>query len=173
MEASSGFFSRIHPELDNILLGIMGSIGICCYIVILYFSSGSKATSTLHRLMHERRVIFIVLLLGILYYVDNVYITGERGWCDLSYCYFTTDIIRFDRHVFSSQTGIGDDDYCCPFTLLEYCRKYFSENRLQTIHAALGHIWGKYKLLHHQTIDIPNHSFAYGISHYCDICWSH
>ena len=77
MEASSGFFSGIHPELYNILLGIFGSTGIFFYIVILYFSSSSTATRTLHRLMHERRVIFIVLLLGILYYVDNVYKQGN------------------------------------------------------------------------------------------------
>ena len=31
-----------------------------------------KATSTLYRLLRERRVIFIVLLLGILFYVDNI-----------------------------------------------------------------------------------------------------
>ena len=41
MEESSKIFSRIHPGLENIVLGIMGSICICCYLVILYFSSGS------------------------------------------------------------------------------------------------------------------------------------
>ena len=46
---------------------------MCCYLVILYFSSGSKVTSTPYRLTASV-VNFIVLLLGILFYVDNIYI---------------------------------------------------------------------------------------------------
>ena len=43
------------------------------YNNFVYHSSSSKATKNLIFLMHERRVIFILLLLGILFYVDNIY----------------------------------------------------------------------------------------------------
>ena len=33
-------------------------------------------------------------------------------------------------------------------------------DKLQTVHAALGHIWRRYKFLHHQAINIPKHSFV-------------
>ena len=79
IEESSEFFSKIHPGLLSVVLGIIGSICIFFYFVILYVSSGSTATSTLYRLIHERRVIFIVLLLGILFYVDNVYRDSNVG----------------------------------------------------------------------------------------------
>ena len=47
MDKSSKFFNRIQSGLGYIILGTLGSIAICLLIVILYFSSNSKATSTL------------------------------------------------------------------------------------------------------------------------------
>ena len=78
IKESSDVFRRVYPGLGNIIYGTLCSIGLCSYFAILYYSSSSKAKSILilHRLMHERRVIFIVLLLGILFYIDNIY----RSW---------------------------------------------------------------------------------------------
>ena len=64
--------------------------------------------------------------------------------------------IRYDRHVFTSQTGINIVDIYCSYKSLEYLQLYIFKNRLQTIYVTLGHIWGKYQLLHNQTIDLPN-----------------
>ena len=73
MELSFNFFSRIHPILGNVAIGGLGGIGMCIFFVILYSSSGSNAVNIFYHLMDERRVIFIVLLLGILFYIDNIY----------------------------------------------------------------------------------------------------
>ena len=67
MDALIKVFTSIQPGLVNTFYGIFASIAICSFLVILYFSSSSKATNILYHLMHERRVIFIVLLLGILF----------------------------------------------------------------------------------------------------------
>ena len=62
----------IRPGLYDVSIGTITGIWSCSYFAILYFSSSSKATSVLYRMMHERRVIFIVLLTGILFYIDNI-----------------------------------------------------------------------------------------------------
>ena len=62
----------IRPGLYDVSIGTLAGISICCFLAILYFSSSSKATNILYRMMHERRVIFIVLLTGILFYIDNI-----------------------------------------------------------------------------------------------------
>ena len=69
---------------------------IFCYFVILYFSSGSKAVSTLYHLMHELRVIFIVLLLGILFYIDNIYFYRYWGAASVIFPIVILLVISFD-----------------------------------------------------------------------------
>ena len=75
MDKTSDIFSGFYPGLGSIIFGTPVALLYASFFVILYFSSSSKAKSILifHRLMHERRVIFIVLLLGILFYIDNIY----------------------------------------------------------------------------------------------------
>ena len=53
-------------------MGGIGSFIVLCYLCILYFSSGSVALKTLNLMMHERRVLFIIILLGIVFYIDNI-----------------------------------------------------------------------------------------------------
>ena len=69
MESSSKMLSNIYPGLENMLMGIFVSLGIGSYIIIAWLSSSRKV---LYFLVQERRVIFIVILLGILFYVDNI-----------------------------------------------------------------------------------------------------
>ena len=64
--------SSISGLYDGLLGGICSFV-ILCYSCILYFSSGSAALKTLYLMMHERRVLFIIILLGILFYIDNKY----------------------------------------------------------------------------------------------------
>ena len=71
--ASKGFVSRINEGLYFGLMGGVGSFGILCYLCIVYHSSGSVAWKTLNLMMHERRLLFIIILLGIKFYVDNIY----------------------------------------------------------------------------------------------------
>ena len=99
MESSSKMLSNIYPGLDNIIFGIFGSLVIGNYIIIAWLSSSRKV---LYFLVQERRVIFIVILLGILFYVDNIVL----GWtaAGIAYPLFNLVLyfIRYDRHVFSS-----------------------------------------------------------------------
>ena len=69
MESSSKMLSNIYPGLENVLLGIFASLNIGSYIIIVWLSSSRKV---LYFLVQERRVIFLVILLGILFYVDNL-----------------------------------------------------------------------------------------------------
>ena len=69
MESSSKIFSNIYPGLENVIMGIFGGLAIGIYIIIAWLSSSRKV---LYFLVQERRVIFIVILLGILFYVDNI-----------------------------------------------------------------------------------------------------
>ena len=75
----TGVVSRIYEGLYVGLLGGVGSLGILCYLCIVYYSSGSVAWKTLNLMMHERRVLFIIVLLGILFYVDNIYFYWYPG----------------------------------------------------------------------------------------------
>ena len=93
MESSSKMLSNIYPGLENMLLGIFGSLGVGNYIIIAWLSSSRKV---LYFLVQERRVIFIVILLGILFYVDNIVL----GWsaAGIAYpllilCYISFDMI--------------------------------------------------------------------------------
>ena len=73
MESSSKIFSNIYPGLENVCLGIFASLSTGNYIIIACLSSSRKI---FYFLMQERRVIFIVILLGILFYVDKLYLVG-------------------------------------------------------------------------------------------------
>ena len=73
LELNKGFLSRIH---DGLYFGLMGGIYsfvvLCYFVYFVYFSSGSVALKTLNLMMHERRLLFIIILLGILFYIDNI-----------------------------------------------------------------------------------------------------
>ena len=73
MESSSKMLSNIYPGLDNVIIGIFVSLTIGSYIIIGWLSLSRKV---LYFLVQERRVIFIVILLGILFYVDNIVLVG-------------------------------------------------------------------------------------------------
>ena len=76
MEASSKMLSNMYPGLENMLLGIFASLNVGSYIIVAWFSSSRKV---LYFLVQERRVIFIVILLGILFYVDNIVLGWNAG----------------------------------------------------------------------------------------------
>ena len=63
-------------ELENIFLGCFLGVDLILYFVILYHSSTSRSIRTIWSLLQERRVVFILILLGLLFFVDNVYL----GW---------------------------------------------------------------------------------------------
>ena len=54
------------------LLGSICLFFILFYAVILYHSS-NKSSKIIRSLLHERRVIFILILLGVLFYIDNLW----------------------------------------------------------------------------------------------------
>ena len=72
MESSSKMLWNIYPGFDNVIIGIFVSLTIGSYIIIGWLSLSRKV---LYFLVQERRVIFIVILLGILFYVTIV-----LGW---------------------------------------------------------------------------------------------
>ena len=72
IESSSKMFSSIYPGFENVIMGIFGSLAISIYIIIAWLSSTRKA---FYFLVQERRIIFILILLGIMFYLDNV-----LGW---------------------------------------------------------------------------------------------
>ena len=99
MESSSKMLSNIYPGLENVILGILE---------VWLLATISSLHGYRHRekyfcfLVQERRVIFIVILLGILFYVDNIVL----GWSAAGIAYplgiLCLYFIRYDRHVFSS-----------------------------------------------------------------------
>ena len=101
MESSSKMLSNIYPGLGNVLLGIFASLAIGSYIIIAWLSSSRKV---LYFLVQERRVIFIVILLGILFYVDNIVVgwSANRNNHHVSYYSLVLHFIRYDRHVLPS-----------------------------------------------------------------------
>ena len=79
--------------LYNIVLGIFAGLGMTSYIIISWLSSSRKV---LYFLVQERRVIFIVILLGILFYVDNIVLgwtTAGIAYPLLILCYISFDMI--------------------------------------------------------------------------------
>lgn len=73
VESSSGLISQFSPVLYNVLIGTSGSLVMLFYIAIVYHSS-ARSGKILCKLLHERRVILILILLGIFFYIDNVYL---------------------------------------------------------------------------------------------------
>ena len=94
MESSSKMLSNIYPGLDNVILGIFGSLVFGSYIIIAWLSSSRKV---FYFLVQERRVIFILILLGILFYVDNIVF----GWsaAGIAYPIVILCFISFDMIV--------------------------------------------------------------------------
>ena len=99
--------------------------------------------------MHERRVIFIVLLLGILFYVDNIYI-GYWDAGSMIFPVFILLVISSDTIVIYFPRRLALVKMILIVLVLCWNVFYvtFLETNLQTIHAALGHIWRRYKFLH-------------------------
>merc|ERR1711871_775116 len=77
--APKGFFSKINEGLYSGLMGGVGSFSGLCYLCIVYYSSGSVAWKTLNLMMHERRLLFIIILLGIHFYISNIYFYWARA----------------------------------------------------------------------------------------------
>ena len=79
--------------LYNIVLGIFAGLGITCYIIVAWLSSSRKV---FYLLIQERRVIFILIVLGILFYIDNIF--GDWSAAGIAYpvgilCYISNDMI--------------------------------------------------------------------------------
>eukprot|EP00944_MAST-04C_sp_MAST-4C-sp1_P007093 g7093.t1 len=73
LEDLSKMFSKIYPGFQNVFMGIFGILACGNYIIAVWLSSSRKV---FFFLMQERRIIFILILLGVLFYVDvTVY-----GW---------------------------------------------------------------------------------------------
>ena len=94
MDSSSEIFSNVYPEFKNVIMGIPGSLAISIYIIIAWLSSSRKV---FYFLVQERRIIFILILLGILFYVDNIVL----GWSATGLLYPITILafISFDMNV--------------------------------------------------------------------------
>merc|ERR1711991_1070077 len=94
MESSSKMLSNIYPGLDNMLVGIFATLTTGNYIIIAWLSSSRKV---FYFLVQERRIIFILILLGILFYVDNIVL----GWSatGLLYPIIILAFISFDMNV--------------------------------------------------------------------------
>ena len=63
-----------------LVLGINGSIGLLAYAIIVTMTT-SNPRQIMWKLLQERRVIFVLLLLGILGYLDNF---GWYGFLSVS-----------------------------------------------------------------------------------------
>ena len=72
VDSSSGLISQFSPVLYNITIAGVSGIGILFYVGVLYHSS-QRSGEILCKLLHERRVVFVLILLGIYVYVDTVY----------------------------------------------------------------------------------------------------
>ena len=94
MESSSKMLSNIYPGLDNVIFGIFVSLGVGSYIIVAWLSSSRKV---LYFLVQERRVIFIVILLGILFYIDNIF--GYWSAPGIAYPLIILGYISFDMIV--------------------------------------------------------------------------
>ena len=93
IEGSSKLFSNIYPGLQNLIFGIFATVGISNYIICAYLSSSRKV---FYLLMQERRVIFILILLEMLFYVDNFFEMSAAG---LIYPFGTLVYVSFDMIV--------------------------------------------------------------------------
>jgi hypothetical protein len=94
IDSSSEIFSNVYPEFENVIMGILGSLVISIYIIIAWLSLSRKV---FYFLVQERRIIFILILLGILFYVDNIVL----GWgaTGLLYPIIILAFISFDMNV--------------------------------------------------------------------------
>ncbi len=72
LESSSKLISQISPLLYKMLLGSICLFFTLFYAVILYHSS-NKSSKIIRSLLQERKVIFILILLGVLFYIDNLW----------------------------------------------------------------------------------------------------
>ena len=101
MENSSKLLSNVYSGFENVILGVFASLAVGNYIIVAYLTSSRKA---FYLLLQERRVIFILTLLGILFYVDNIFFDWSAA--GLAYpiailCYISFDMIvmYFPRRV--------------------------------------------------------------------------
>ena len=94
---ASSFFQDF-PELGDILIGTFTGIGICAYIVALYHSSGPQSRKILCNLLHERRLLFILILLIFLLRVDDYSMRSviffSAVWIVISFDFVATYIPR-------------------------------------------------------------------------------
>jgi hypothetical protein len=95
--------------LYDIVLGIFAGLAFTIYIITTWLSSSRKV---FYLLIQERRVIFILIVLGILFYIDNIF--GNWSAAGIAYpvgilCYISYDMIvkYYPRRVaFGVMTGI-------------------------------------------------------------------
>ncbi len=73
--SSSGLISQFSPVLYNITIVGIPCISILFYVGVLYHSS-QRSGEILCKLLHERRVVFILILLGIYVYVEGLSANG-------------------------------------------------------------------------------------------------
>ena len=112
------------------LLGIFVSLTVGNYIIIAWLSSSRKV---LYFLVQERRVIFIVILLGILFYVDNIvfyWTAAGIAYPLVILCYISFDMIVM---YFPRRLALAMMVIIVLVKSLEYLQLYISYYRLQTI----------------------------------------
>jgi hypothetical protein len=64
---------NMSQSLFNIVLAIIYAPGLLCYFGVVYMSS-TERYKILWNLLHQRDVVFILILLGILFYIDNIFL---------------------------------------------------------------------------------------------------
>ena len=170
MESSSKMLSNIYPGLYNMLYGISVFLTLGSYFIIAWLSSTRKV---LYFLVQERRVIFIVILLGILFYVDNIFGYFTAG--GIAYPLSILGYISYDMIVmyFPRRLAFVTMILIVVVNLWNIFNHTFLITDCKEKMFALGHIWGKHQSLHNQTIDLPNNIIFDGLGCDCNICWSH
>ena len=135
----SYYFLKLWKLGGSIIVSVLAFFMLCLFVLILYHSSGSKSRKIFYYLMHECRVLFILLLLVVLFYIDNIY----HGYATVQGVIFPLIIMMlfsFDfGHVFSSSTGISCNDNHCTFLYQIFVYTFWATKC--KIYMEVGHLW--------------------------------
>ena len=88
--------------IHNVVFGTLFVVFLLTYSTLMWNSTSPESWKILRRLSRQRRVIWIVILLGILFYLDNVYFPAQVSnilfiVLILMYISFDLVVVRFPR----------------------------------------------------------------------------
>ena len=163
------FFVKASGIPYYVLQTFAASLMVCymCNAAVIFLNSSNTETRkhVLRKLLCERRVIFICMLLGVLFYVDGIYMRKRFGGDGFVFCIHLASrdlIVYYDgfyQRFVPTQRDAGPLDPHVTILNFSNHTPYVYGEGLQSAHVCMGYTWPKSIILRCPKIDVSKHFF--------------